>query len=102
MSDSLQAHGLYSPWNYPDQNTGEGGLSLLQGIFPTGIEPRSPTMQVDSLPAEPQGKPQLMDQGSLQRSHQGNFFDGPVAKPPNARGLGSTSGISKLDPMCHN
>ena len=35
MSDSLQPHGLYSPWNSPDQNTGVGSLSLLQGIFPT-------------------------------------------------------------------
>ena len=26
---------VYSPWNFPGQNTGEGGLSLLQGIFPT-------------------------------------------------------------------
>ena len=32
--------------------------SLLQGIFPTqGSELRSPTLQADSLPAEPQGKP---------------------------------------------
>ena len=29
----------------------------FQGIFPEGIKPRSPTLQVDSLPAEPQGKP---------------------------------------------
>ena len=35
MSDSLWALGLYSPWNSPDQNTGVGGLSLLQEIFPT-------------------------------------------------------------------
>ena len=38
-----------------------GSLSLLQGIFPTqgsnpGIEPRSPALHADSLPAEPQGK----------------------------------------------
>ena len=33
-------------------------LSLLQGNLPNpGIEPRSPAMQEDSLPAEPQGKP---------------------------------------------
>ena len=32
MSDSLQPHGLYSPWNSPGQNTGVGSsLSLLQG-----------------------------------------------------------------------
>jgi len=35
VSDSLQTHGLYSPWNSPGQNTGMGSLSLLQGIFPT-------------------------------------------------------------------
>ena len=34
LSDSLQPHGLYSPWNSPGQNTGVGSLSLLQGIFP--------------------------------------------------------------------
>ena len=35
MSNSLQPHGLYSPWNSPGQNTGVGSRSLLQGIFPT-------------------------------------------------------------------
>ena len=35
VSDSLQPHGLYSPWNSPGQNTGVGSLSLLQGIFPS-------------------------------------------------------------------
>ena len=34
----LWPHGLYSPWNFPDQNTGVG--ILLQGIFPTqGLNP---------------------------------------------------------------
>ena len=32
MSDSLQPHELYSPWNSLGQNTGVGSLSLLQGI----------------------------------------------------------------------
>ena len=32
---TLWPHGLYSPWNSPDQNTGVGSLSLLQGFFPT-------------------------------------------------------------------
>ena len=35
MSDSLQPHRLYSPWNSPGQNIGMGSLSLLQWIFPT-------------------------------------------------------------------
>ena len=33
--DSLQPHGLYSPWNAPGQYTGVGCHFLLQGIFPT-------------------------------------------------------------------
>ena len=41
--------------NSPGQNTGVGSLSLLQGNLPnSGIEPSSPTLPVDSLPAEPQ------------------------------------------------
>ena len=31
----------------------------------TGIKPRSPTLQADSLPAEPQGKPKNTDMDSL-------------------------------------
>ena len=37
VSDSLQSHGLYCPWNSPGHNTGVGSLSLLQGIFPTQV-----------------------------------------------------------------
>ena len=47
VSDSLQPHGLFaSPWN-----------SLAQNIPNAGIRARSPALQADSLPAEPQGKP---------------------------------------------
>ena len=43
MSDSLQPHGLYSPWDSPGQNTGVGCLSLLQGFFLTqGSNPGLP------------------------------------------------------------
>ena len=43
VSDSLQPHRLYSPWNSPGQNTGVGSFSLLQGIFPTqGLNPGLP------------------------------------------------------------
>ena len=35
MSNCLQPHGLYSPWNSPGQNPGVDSLSLLQVIFPT-------------------------------------------------------------------
>ena len=68
LSDSLWPHGLYRPWNSLGQNTGVGSLSFLQGLFPTqgsGIEPRSPTLLVDSLHAEQQGKPKNTGVGSL-------------------------------------
>ena len=35
VSDSLQLHGLYNPWNSLGQNTGVSNLSLLQRIFLT-------------------------------------------------------------------
>ena len=50
----------------PCQNIGVGSLSLLQGIFPIqGVNPRLPHLQVDSLPAEPQGKPKNTGVGNL-------------------------------------
>ena len=42
VSDSLQPHGLYSPWNSPSQNTGVGSCSLLQGIKTQGLNPGLP------------------------------------------------------------
>ena len=56
MSDYLLPHGLYSPWNSPGQNTRVGSLSLLPGDLPNPeIEPGSPALQADSLPAELSG-----------------------------------------------
>ena len=62
LSNSLQPHGLYSL-------PGSSIHGIIQakywrklpcpplGDLPNlGLEPRSPTLQVDSLPAEPQGK----------------------------------------------
>ena len=66
MSNSLRPHGLYSPWNSPGQSTGVGSLCLLQGNLPNpGIEPKSPSLQGDSLAAEPPGKPKNTGVGSL-------------------------------------
>ena len=62
VSESLWPHGLYSPWNSPGQSTG----SPSPGDLPNpGIEPRSPALQEDSLPAEPPGKPKNTGMGSL-------------------------------------
>ena len=48
---------MYSPYNSPGQNIGVG-TSPSPGHLPNpGAEPRSPSLQVDSLPAEPPGKP---------------------------------------------
>ena len=42
----------------PGQNTEVGNLALLQGNLPNPrIEPKSPALQADSLPAEPPRKP---------------------------------------------
>ena len=60
LSNSLRPHGLYSPWSSPGQNTGVGTFFPSPGDPPKpGIERRSPALQADSLPAEPQGKPVL-------------------------------------------
>ena len=57
MSDSLQPHGLefsrpeyWSGWPFPSPRDPPN----------PGIEPGSPTLQVDSLPAKPSGKPKVM------------------------------------------
>ena len=48
----------YTVRNSPSHSFGVGSLSLLQGIFQTqGLNSESPTLQGDSLPAEPPGKP---------------------------------------------
>ena len=66
MSDSLQHHGLYSPWNSPGQNMGVGSLSLLQG----SSQPRDWTHQVSLIAGRffyqlsHKGSPRLLGVGS--------------------------------------
>ena len=61
MSDSLRPHGLYiqsMEFSRPEYWSGQPFPS--PGDFPNpGIKPRSPALQADSLPAEPQVKPTL-------------------------------------------
>ena len=57
LHNSLRPPGLYRarllcPWNSPGKYTGGSFLSLLQGI-----KLGSSTLQADSLPSEPPGKP---------------------------------------------
>ena len=48
------------------QNTGVGSWLPIPGDLPNpGIEPRSPALQVDSLAAEPPGKPKNTGVGSV-------------------------------------
>ena len=66
MSDSLRPHGVYSPLNFPGQNTRVISQFPSPGVFPNlGIKPKSPALQADSLPAEPPGKPKNTGVGSL-------------------------------------
>ena len=63
-SDSLQPHGLSMDFSRPDYWSGSPFPS--PGDLPNpGIEPRSPTLQADCLPAELQGKPKNTGVGSL-------------------------------------
>ena len=58
VSNSLRPHGLYSPWNFLDQNTGVGSPSLLQGIFPAqGLNPGLPHCRQIHYQLSHQGSP---------------------------------------------
>ena len=54
--------GLYSPRNSPDQNTGVGSLSLLQGIFPTqGSNPGLPHCRQILYQLSHKGSPRILE-----------------------------------------
>ena len=63
VSDSLQPHGLQlarrlCPWRFSRQEYwSELSCPPSGDLSNSGIEPRSLTLQVDSLPSEPPGKP---------------------------------------------
>ena len=62
VSDSLQPHGLYSPWSSPGQNTGVGSLSLLQWIFPTqGLNPGLPHCRQILYQLNHKGSPRILE-----------------------------------------
>ena len=69
MSDSLQPQGLYTVHGILQVRTFPS-----PGDLPNpGIQPRSATLQADSLPAEPQGKPtddKTVDQKEWYQSYQ--------------------------------
>ena len=60
MSDSLQPHGESVEFSRPEYWSGSPFPS--PGDLPNpGIEPRSPTLQADSLPAEPQQRSYIVN-----------------------------------------
>ena len=62
MCDSLQSHGLYSPWNSAGQNTGVGSHSLLQGIFPIqGSNPGLPHCRRIVYQPSHKGSPRILE-----------------------------------------
>ena len=71
VSNSLGSHGLQPsrllcPWGFSRQEYWSTLPYPPPGNLPNlGIEPRFPTLQVDSLPVEPQGKPKNTGMGSL-------------------------------------
>ena len=61
-SDSLWHNRLYSPWNFPGQNTGIGSCSLLQGILPTqGLNPGLPHCRWILYQLSHQGSPRILE-----------------------------------------
>ena len=72
-SPTLQADSLSSETPGKPKNTGMGGLSILQGIFPTQKSKSNPALQADSLPAELPGKPK--EGSSVHRDSPGKILE---------------------------
>ena len=94
VSDSLQPHGRYGPWNSPGQNTGVGSLSLFQWIFPTqGLNPgllhcRRILYQLSHKGSPFQGLLWIKIQGALVVKH-------PSASAGDTRDVGSIPGSGR-------
>ena len=75
VSDSLQLHGLQParllcPWGFSKKEYWSQLPCPPPGDLPNpGIEPRSPTLQADSLPSEPPEKPIIQVQNQSWNSH---------------------------------
>jgi len=74
------------PWGFSRQEYWSGLPCPTPGDLPNpGIQPRSPALQVDSLPAEPLGKPKNTEVGSL------SLLQGNV-QPRNQSGVSCIAG----------
>ena len=88
MSNSLQPHELFSPWNFPGQNTGVGSLSLLQGIFPTQrSNPSLPHCRQVLYQLSHQGSPRILEWVAYPFSSRSSW-------PRNRTGISSFAGDS--------
>ena len=67
MSNSLQPHGL-ARGILQARILEWVAFPFSRGSSNPGIEPRSPSLQADSLPAEPQGKPSIL--GTMELENQ--------------------------------
>ena len=87
VSDSLQPHGdtvhqilqvRILEWVAFPFSTGS---SQPRDLPNPGIKLRSPTLQADSLPAEPQGKPKRQREKCLKRTQRSQFWHSDKTKP---------------------
>ena len=69
---SSQPHGLYSPRNFPGQNTGVGSHSFLQGIFSTqGSNPGLPSYRRILYQLSHKGSPRILEWVAYPHSRMG-------------------------------
>ena len=86
VSNSLQPHGLCSPWNSPGQNTGVGSLSLLREIFPTqGSNPGLPHCRWIFYQLSHKGSPRTLEWGAYP-------FSSGSSRPRNRTGVSCIAG----------
>ena len=86
MSNSLQPHGLHSPWNSPGQNTGVSNPFLLQGIFPTqGFNPGLQHCRRILYQLSHKGSPRILEWVA-------NAFSSRSSWPSNWTGVSWTAG----------
>ena len=77
--------GLYSPWNFPGQNTGVGCLSLLQGIFPTqGSNSGLPRCRLILYQLSHKGSPRILEWVAYP-------FSSGSSRPRNPTGVSCTA-----------
>ena len=85
-SPTLQPHGLYSPGYSLGQNTGVGGLSLLQQTFSTwGSNPGLPNYRQTVYQLSHKGSPRILEWVAYS-------FSSESSQPRNQTGVSCTAG----------